>query len=166
MSLNLLFFYLHQSKAFLALIFPWDATPTVSSFKYPSNEILSLYPKTSNFLAKLESQESNVLFFIQQYPLYISYLKFENPTKFRRIPDNSFWKDAYLSEAAKVFFVVRTEMCSSICASSGNFNSDDATVPLSNLASLPNLKTVFTSDAEKTSVMVSELPAGYRFGKW
>lgn len=136
----------------------------VSEIQYPSNEILFTHQESLNFLISTETQEaSNAVFFLQSYPMYMSFWKFQDPLKFRRIPDEGFWENAYLSEPTKIFWVVNEDECPSICASSGNFNSDDPETSIQNLASLPNLKTVFTSPQEEVRVMVSDLPAGYHF---
>ena len=143
------------------------ASANSAYYHYFSNEVLTYHEESLNFLAKVENQESedNLLFFLQDYPEYMKYANFKNPLKFRRISDSSFWNHAYLSQSTKVFWVVNKKECPSICASGGNFNSDKTTDPIQNLTSLPNLETVFTDPFEETKIMVSDLPAGYQFGK-
>ncbi|MGF1520828.1 MAG: hypothetical protein ACFBSF_00730 [Leptolyngbyaceae cyanobacterium] len=130
---------------------------------YPSNEVLVIHPKSLELMRAIEQQEPDALFFVQSYPVYMGYTRFDDPQNFRRIPDNSFWEKAYLSEPTKIYWVVNEELCSEICASRGNFNSDHPEFPISSLMSLPNLETIFASPEDKARIMVSELPAGYRF---
>lgn len=132
---------------------------------YPSNKLLVIHPESLEFMTTTERQEPNALFFVQSYPVYMGYMHFQNPQKFRRIPDRSFWENAYLSQPTKVYWVINEPSCPTICASKGNFNSDDPEVPISVLMSLPNLATVFISSDDQTRILFSELPSGYRFGQ-
>ena len=139
------------------------AISRISEFQYPSNEILFVHQESLDFLVAASNQEPNALFFVQSYPMYMGYLNFPNPLNFRRISDESFWENAYLSEPTTIFWVTNEDECPVICASLGNFNSDDPEDSIQDLVSLPNLKTVFASPQEEVKVMVSTLPAGYRF---
>lgn len=131
--------------------------------KYPSNHILTFYSETLAFILAIAKREPNSLFFAQDYPHYLSYLKFEDPSKLRRIPDNDFWQHAYLSEPTKIYWIISNEGCPSICVSKGNFNSDNPWEPIPALTKLPDLQTIFASSSNDTRVMVSELPADYHF---
>lgn len=136
--------------------------------------LLSLHQPSLDFLIKLERQEPNAIFLVQHYPEYISYLNFQQPSNFRRIPDDSFWQNAYLSQPTKIVWVMNHPQCSSICASLGNFNSDNPDAEIPSLKDLPNLTTLYVPPADLNDlpmeahryakIMVSELPAGYRFG--
>lgn len=131
---------------------------------YPSNKILNDHEDVLSFLVELEDKNPDALFLAQRYATYMSYVNFKDPSKFRRIPDHSFWENAYLSEATKVFWISNFKDCSQICASTGFFNYDNEEDAIPALASLPNLKVIFQSPANSTRVMVSDLPANYRFG--
>ncbi|MEL7315591.1 MAG: hypothetical protein AAFN08_11615, partial [Cyanobacteria bacterium J06559_3] len=137
----------------------------LSKAPYPSNELLVIYPDSLEFMAAIERREPNALFFVQSYPIYMGYMHFQYPEKFRRIPDHSFWENAYLSQPTKVYWVINEQGCPTICASKGNFNSDKPEVPIPALMSLPNLETVFISPDGQARILVSELPSGYQFGQ-
>lgn len=157
-------YFMDESRDLISLVLAaWTAQ--ISDIRYPSNEILTFHQESLNFLTKIETQESKVLFFIQNYSLYMNYFYFDNPKKVRHIPDSSFWKNAYLSQPTRVFWVINNPQCPSICASPGGFNSDQPTAPIQQLTSLPNLEVVFTNPAEGTKIMFSDLPAGYQFAK-
>jgi hypothetical protein len=150
-------------KSFAAL--PFGLSPSqYPDIPYPSNKLFNEHEKVLNFLVELENKNPDALFFAQKYPMYMSYINFEDPSKFRRIPDQSFWGNAYLSEATKVFWISNFKDCPQICSSSGFFNSDSKEDAILALASLPNLKVVFQSSKDSTKIMVSDLPANYRFG--
>jgi len=167
MLLRPIYYWIDSNRNLMSLVVGSAVSPDYRYHRYPSNEVLTYQEESLNFLAQVENQESedNLLFFLQNYPEYMKYANFKEPLKFRRISDNSFWNHAYLSQSTKVFWVVNNKECPSICASGGNFNSDKTTVPIQNLTSLPNLETVFTDPFEETKIMVSDLPAGYQFGK-
>lgn len=133
--------------------------------KWPSNSLLTIRSETAEFLNTIKLNDADVdsVFFVQEYPYYIAYKNLHRSLKFRLIPGRSFWQQAYLDKPTKVFFVVNYEGCPSICSSSGNFDSDDGHSSISELISLPNLKTIFVSFSENTRVMMSELPAGFHF---
>ena len=159
------YFIIDETQDIMSLVLA-AGTEKITDIRYPSNEITTFDQDSLNFLITTEKQEQNALFFIQQYSLYMSYANFRDPLKFRRISDSSFWHDAYLSKATKIVWVVNHNLCPSICASPGNFNSDSPEIPIQSLSSLPNLKTVFqSSENEEVVVMVSDLPTGYRFSK-
>lgn len=131
---------------------------------YPSNRLMSGRDEVLSFLIELENENPDALFFAQSYASYMSYINFKDPSKFRRIPDHPFWENAYLSKASKVFWISDFEDCPQICASAGFFNYDSYENAILALASLPNLKVVYQSPTGNTTIMVSDLPAGYRFG--
>lgn len=158
------FFYLYGAEAPLAVLLAWGS-PEASTISFPSNSVVSPYQASIDFLVQAEQENPQALFFVQKYPQYMPYINFKDPLKVRRIPDSPFWEEAFLSEPTKIFWVIKREVCESICGSPGNFNSDSSDIPIAQLASLPNLKTVFTSPAEQTVIMVSDLPAGYQFSQ-
>lgn len=135
----------------------------LADIEYPSNELLPFHRDALKFIASLEPASSATLFFMQDYPHYRGYANFEDPAKFRRIHDAEFWPNAFLSKDTKIYWVVHPERCPSVCASRGNFNSDDPEAPLPFVASLPNLETIFVSSNGDAAIRVSDLPAGYRF---
>lgn len=143
---------------------------------YPSNKLLSQHQKSIDVLAEIEKRGGNQLFFIQNYPKYASYLSFDDPLKFRRIPDDPFWEKAYLSEPTRIYWVTNDRRCEKICASGGNFNSYRPYHSLNTLKLLPNLTTIYDGRTDVTAnasgflpgyarIMYSDLPAGYRFGE-
>lgn len=154
-------FLVNQSKQVNAFL--GDSNTVQLGDRFPSNKISTYHDKSIQFLQVLEWQNPNALFLIQHYPLYMSYLNFQNPLRFRRIPDNSFWENAYVSESSKVYWVVNKGQCPSICSSSGNFNSDNPEEPLLSLAPLPNTNVVFFNSSNSTTIFESDLPAGYIF---
>jgi len=116
-------------------------------------------------LMAIQHQEPDSLFFVQHYPMYLSYISLPNPLSLRRIPDRSFWQDAYVSQKTRIYWITNEADCPSVCASPGNFNSDSPEREIPELSKLPGLETVFVSDQENTRILVSDLPAGYRFGQ-
>lgn len=136
--------------------------------------LVSLHQPSLDILMELERQDPNTIFLVQHYPEYISYLNFKQPLNFRRIPDDSFWQNAYLSQPTKIVWVMNHPQCPSICASLGNFNSDNPNAEIPSLKDLPNLTTLYEPAANLeglpmeahryAKIMVSDLPAGYRFG--
>jgi len=136
---------------------------TLDDIPYPSNQLLSFHEESRSAIAAIEAEEPNALFFVQSYPLYLSYVTFEDPLKLRRIADEAFWESAYLSEPTKIFWVTNLEDCWLICPSQGNFNSDYYGDEIEILKTLSNLETVFTSTQSGTVIRVSDLPAGYQF---
>ena len=133
----------------------------LSNMSYPSNDLLTGHTESLDFLIAAEQQAPDALFFIQAYPEYMSYAKFENPSMFRMIPDSWFWEEAYLSKATKIFWIIKNLDCPTICASQGNFNSDDPAKPISSLLSLENVTTLFAN--KEARILVSDLPADYKF---
>ncbi|MBD2109832.1 hypothetical protein [Nodosilinea sp. FACHB-13] len=153
--------YAYGSKSLVTL--PFGLEPSTNfNVHYPSNKIVTEREETLRFLVELEEQNPDALFFAQHYPRYMGYLNFKHPIKIRRIPDQLFWENAYLSEPTRVFWVIEGD-CPSICASSGFFNSDSDVQAIPALESLPNLKKIFSSEKNRTKVMVTDLSAGYRF---
>lgn len=153
-------------KSFAAL--PFGLPPSHYShyydIPYPSNRLLTEQDEVLSFLIELEHKNPDALFFSQKYSTYMSYINFKDPSKFRRIPDQFFWENAYLSKTSKIFWIIDYKGCPQICASGGFFNYDSRENAILALASLPNLEVVFQSPTDSTTIMVSDLPANYRFG--
>lgn len=143
-----------------SLLFPVLGSNTE---KYISNQLLSPTQTTLEFLVQAEKKYPSSLIFAQSYPFYMGFYSFEDPLRVRRVPDISFWENAYLSEDTTIFWVTNSSFCTLICPSPGNFNSGDWRAPIPALVSLPNSRTVFTNAQENTIVTVADLPAGYRF---
>ncbi|MBW4459941.1 MAG: hypothetical protein KME47_06830 [Nodosilinea sp. WJT8-NPBG4] len=156
-------YYSHAYGSKSLVTLPFGLEPSISfNVPYPSNQIVTERKETLRFLVELEEQNPDALFFAQHYPRYIGYANFKHPLKIRRIPDHLFWENAYLSKPTKIFWVIEGD-CPLICASSGFFNSDSDIQAIPALKSLPSLKPIFFSEKNRTKVMVTDLPAGYRF---
>lgn len=152
----------YGAKSLVAL--PFGLEPNRSfDVSYPSNAMLTKDEETLRFLAKLKQQNPNALFFAQHYPKYLNYLNPANPLEIRRIPDGDFWEKAYLSQPTKIFWITNETECPLICYSRGFFNSDSDKKSIPEFESLPNLENIFVSANNQTRVMVTDLPAGYRF---
>lgn len=125
----------------------------------------SLYGESLQYIMAVHEVEPDSIFLAQHYPVYLSYLSLENPLSLRRIPDRNFWQEAYVSQNARIYWVINLEDCPSICPSLGNFNGDNPKTEIPELAALNGLETVFVSEADKTKILRSDVPGGYRFGE-
>lgn len=121
-------------------------------YQYPSNKIITIYDKTSAALRKLQAKNPEALFFVQDYVFYT----YDGHEGLRTIPVSDFWKRAYLEKGVKIFWVVSRSKCPGICP-------DHISQPITQLSSQPNLKTIYKSASEKTKILLSELPNGYKF---
>jgi hypothetical protein len=99
-------------------------------------------------ILELHQQNPQALFFAQEYPVFV-YEPF--PTKelvaganFRKFPGLTFLKEAYTSQALKVFWVVGADMKLDLIPDS-------------------NLRPVFYDPIERTRIFESDFPAGYKF---
>ncbi len=150
------------SNALFPLLLKSDVYSSKNS-KWSVNSLLNIRSETAEFLAGTKQNDVNSVFFIQEYPYYITYENLHRSLEFRLIPDRSFWQQAYLDRPTRVYWVTNYERCPLICPSLGNFNQSDSRSPIPELMSLPNLETVFVSSSEQTKVMMSDLPTGFRF---
>lgn len=156
---------LDDSKSLASIVLTGyaDSISKKQEFPYPSNEFLFKNEESLNYLLETKNQNPNSLYFVHAYAQYMAHPAARDLLEIRNIPDSAFWQEAFLSEPARVYWVIDTDLCASICASSGNFNADDPEDPIPELESLPNLETVFLSTQEGTQIFKSDLPAGYRF---
>lgn len=120
-------------------------------YQYPSNKVITLYDETSAALRKLQSKNPQAIFFVQDYVFYV----YDGHQGFRTIPVHDFWKQAYVDKAVKIFWVVSRSNCPGICP-------DHGSKPIEQLSSLP-VKTVYTAPHERSKILVSDLPKGYKF---
>ncbi|MBD1918209.1 MULTISPECIES: hypothetical protein [Cyanophyceae] len=156
-------YYSHAYGSRSLATLPFGLEPSINfDIQYPSNTIVAERKETLQFLVKLEEQNPDALFFAQHYPRYMGYANFRYSLNIRRIPDHLFWENAYLSNPTKIFWVIEGD-CPLVCASSGFFNSDSDVQTIPALESLPNLEPVFFSKKNRTKIMATDLPAGYRF---
>lgn len=157
-------YYIADYGAASLAILPFGLEPSIKlEIPYPSNAILAQDEETLKVLDQLKNQNPNALFFAQRYPKYINYLNPDNPLEIRRIPDGEFWEKAHLSQSARLFWIADEADCPLICYSHGFFNQASGKKTISEFESLPNLRTVFVSSNGQTRVMVTDLPAGYKF---
>lgn len=137
------------------------------NLSFPSNKVL--YDDTFDnersidYLIKNKADNPNSLYLVHAYPRYLNHPGIRDNIEIRRIPDSSFWEKAYTNKPTKIFWVIDTNRCNAICASPGNFNSDDPEDLIPELRLLPNLETVFFDAEEGTRIFMSELPTGFKF---
>ncbi|MFB2969697.1 hypothetical protein ACE1CD_12040 [Aerosakkonema sp. BLCC-F183] len=121
-------------------------------YQYPSHKVITLYDDTSTALRKLQAENPEALFFVQDYVFYV----YDGHEGLRTIPVSDFWKRAYVEKAVKIFWAVSHPKCRGICPAL-------SPQPIKQLSSQPHLKTVYKSAQEKTKILVSDLPNGYKF---
>lgn|GEM_PF-2359801 len=148
---------LQQKKGYLAKSIVGSYVYSHPDYRYPSNKIITLYDQASTKLRQLQQEHPDALFFVQDYPFYI----YDGHTGLRTIPSikSEFWQRAYLEKTSKIFWVISRSKCPSVC-SSHNTNPIEQLSP-------PNLelKTVFEAPKERTRIVVSDLPADYKFAQ-
>ena len=148
---------LTEKKGYLAKAIVGSYVYSHPEYRYPSNRTITLYSKVSDRLRQLQQENPDALFFVQDYPFYV----YDGHTGLRTIPSikSEFWQRAYLEKAGKIFWVISRAGCPSVC-SSHNTNPIEQLSP-------PNLKfeTVFEAPKERTRILVSDLPANYKFAK-
>jgi hypothetical protein len=134
------------------------STPSTSlDVSYPEFKIFSRKENSRLELIRLHISHPEALFLVlENYPYYI-YDEFQKGgpvpgTQVRRleVTDLNYWKSAYTSKPIKVFWVL---------------DYPSASVTKQNLSFIPdsNLKPVYTDKFEKTLILESDFPAGYRF---
>lgn len=144
------FLFIGKSKVLVEVVLGFRPLPTT---EYPSNKIYIPDNDSLLMLRKLEQENPQALFFVQRF--YSSYI-YNNQSTVRRILDESFWEQAYLSKNTRIFWIVdNQQQCETICNYEGK--------PIKYISSLPNLKTVYISSHKKRKIMVSDLPSGYKF---
>jgi hypothetical protein len=134
------------------------STPSTSQdVSYPEFKLFSRKENSRQELTRLHTLHPEALFLVlENYPYYI-YDEFQKGgpvpgTQVRRleVTDLNYWKSAYTSKPIKVFWVL---------------DYPSASVTKQNLSFIPdsNLKTVYFDKFEKTLILESVFPAGYRF---
>ncbi|MBD2256138.1 hypothetical protein [Pseudanabaena sp. FACHB-2040] len=137
---------------------------------WPGNQVFSRSQETLLRIREIQEEYPDALFFVQAYPYYI----FDGSSNFRSIPDPAFWREAYLSQDTKLFWVLQEPDCKEVCSSVGNFNAGWPK-RIDQVSRLPNLETYLTIPPDTETyrmvapapikIMTADLPAGYRFGQ-
>lgn len=122
-------------------------------YQYPSNKVITLVDETSVALRDLQKDYPEAIFFVQEYAFYV----YDGHEGLRTIPtpEGGFWKEANVDKPVKIFWVV-ARSCPGIC-------TDHSSEPIEELSSLPSPQTVYESRQEKTKILATELPSGYKF---
>lgn len=134
-------------------------SPGYTSTSYPiSYPQWVLYSRKENSRAKLrELYQANpdAIFYVMENYQYYVYDRFDKGgpvagEALRYFPRRDFWQQAYTSRPIKVFWVL---------------DYPSASVNLSWLGFVPesNLREIYFDPSEKTRILVSEFPAGYKF---
>jgi hypothetical protein len=124
-------------------------TSTSQTVEFPSNKIYSLKENSREKLRSLHLAYPNAIFFMNNYPFYVyDDCSGGQPcpgVELRKLPDKTYWRNAYTSRPLKIFWV------------------------LSKPSDLPgwlaesNRRLIYTDRFEKTLIFESDFPAGHKF---
>ncbi len=125
-------------------------TSTSREIDYPGNQIYSIKENSRNKIRELYGAYPDAVFYLANY----AYYAYETHTlqvdgtgsriDFRRLPPKKFWSSAFASKPAKVFWVL------------------DLNTPFDFVPEF-DLKLIYEDPFEKTRILTSDFPAGYRF---
>lgn len=122
---------------------------------YPDFTIYSRKENSRQQVKSLYEAKPEAIFYVLENYQYYVYDDFQNGgprpgTSLRYFPPIRFWEQAYSSKPVRIYWVL---------------DDRSASMDVSNLAFIPdsNLKTIFLDQFERTRILVSDFPAGYRF---
>lgn len=124
-------------------------TSTSQPVDFPSNKIYSLKESSREQLRALHQANPEAIFFANNYPFYVyDDCSGGQPcpgVELRKLPDKTYWWNAYTSRPLKIFWVL----------------SKPSDLPA--WLSEANRRLVYTDHFEKTYIFESDFPAGHKF---